>query len=281
MTIEQLLREATDKLKDNGYVHGEREAMLMLQPLFDQDTAWFITHGENEVADETIEQFTEYVEQRINGKPLAYILGTQQFMGWQLACDERALIPRPETEQLVEQVVKQVRDFKLESGKFLEIGTGTGAISLALKKYFPEADVTATDVSTEALELAEENRARLKVDIDFIESDLFNSVPKEQYDLIVANLPYVPTQKLEFVSEQILDWEPMIAIEAGEDGLGYIRPFLNDLPKYLSSHGIAAIEMWHTHADAVIALAKNLPHHEVVIEKDLAGFDRFALFLPI
>lgn len=281
MTIDQLLRDATDQLKDNGYVHGEREAILMLQPHFNEDTAWFISHSESEVADEIAEKFNIDVQDRISGKPLSYILGTQQFMGWQLASDERALIPRPETEQLVEFVVKEIREFKLNTGAFLEIGTGTGAISLALKKYFPEATVTATDVSAEALELAEENRARLNVDVEFIESDLFNSVPKQKFDLIVANLPYVPTQKLDFVSEQILDWEPMIAIEAGEDGLKYIKPFLEQIPQFLANHGVAAIEMWHTHAEPVKELAKSLPNHEVVIEKDLAGFDRFALFLPI
>lgn len=282
ITVEELLREASNQLKDNGYVHGEREAVLLLKPYFDEDTAWFTTHGEFEVADEITEQFRQSVEDRINGKPLAYILGNQQFMGWQLNSDERALIPRPETEQLVELVVKNIKEFKLEDGKYLEIGTGAGPIALALKKYFPEADIIATDVSTEALELAEENRALLKVDVQFIESDLFSDVPKEKYNLIVANLPYVPTQKLQFVSEQILDWEPMVAIEAETDGLQYIRPFIEKLPHFLAKNGIAAIEMWHTHADPVKELAKQfLPHHEVIIEKDLAGFDRFAFFLPI
>jgi len=280
MTIEALLRQGTTELIDNGYVHGEREAALLLQPFFSEDTAWLISHGDSHVADEIVEKFEENIRQRISGKPLSYILGTQQFMGWLLSSDERALIPRPETEQLVELLIPQIRKNRLEQGSFLEIGTGSGAIALALKKYFPQSTITATDISEDALELAEENRNRLKLDVEFIESDLFENVPKQKYDVVVANLPYVPSTKLDFVSDQILDWEPMIAIDAGDDGLKYITPFMANLPEYLGSNGVAGIEMWHTHAPAVIELAKSLKNHRVEIEKDLAGFDRFAFFLP-
>lgn len=276
MTIEQLLRDGADTLRDSGYVHGEREAALLMQPFFNEDTAWLMGHGEDEVADSIAEQFIESINERVSGKPIAYILGTQQFISWTLISDERALIPRPETEQLVEHLIRSIRRNKLEHGKFLEIGTGSGAIALALKKYCPEAEITATDISEDALELAQENSHKLKLDIHFLESDLFASVPKKKYDVIVANLPYVPKTKLEFVSDQILDWEPMIAIEAGEDGLKYIRPFLQQLPGFLAENGIAAIEMWHTHASPVQELAKQAGLEIPQFEKDAAGFDRFA-----
>ena len=221
------------------------------------------------------------IEARIKGAPLAYIIGEQPFMGWTLLSDDRALIPRPETEQLVEEMVREIRGFKKESGQILEIGTGAGPISLALKKYFPGSEITATDVSDEALSLAAENAKRLKVHIEFVESDLFKDLPEKKYDVVVANLPYVPTDKLAFTSEQILDWEPMIAIEAGADGLLYIKPFMEELGKYLAPDGIGAIEFWHTHGEPVKELAKKyLPNHEVEIRKDLAGFDRYAFFLP-
>lgn len=281
MTLEELLRYGSNELRDNGYVHGDRETAEFLKYLLGQDTAWIISHGEETVSADLSEQFNQMVSERIKGKPLSYIIGSQNFMGWTLLADERALIPRPETEQLTEQLVRYIKKEKLSAGRFLEIGTGSGAISIALKKFFPDSQVTATDVSEEALELAEENAKRLKVDINFLQSDLFQNVDKEPYDVVVANLPYVPTEKLDFVSDQILDWEPMIAIEAGSDGLQFIRPFLSKLPEYLSKTGIAAIEMWHTHSQEVKGLAKNFPDHEIVIEKDAADFDRFAFFLPI
>ena len=282
MTIEDALRDATNRLRDNGYIHGERETGFMLGKILKKDSAWLSTHPEEEIPDAVGDTLEKMVDKRLQGCPLAYILGEQPFMGLKLRSDKRGLIPRPETEFLVELVNKQIKDFHLQGEDFLEIGTGSGPIAISLKTFFPEAVVTATDISADALELAEENAAAHGVDIEFIESDLFSNLPKKKYGLVIANLPYVPTERLAFVSDQILDWEPMVAIEAGSDGMKYITPFIEQLPGYLAPSGIAAIEMWHTHAEPVKQLAKKyLPTHEVIIEKDLGGFDRYAFFLPL
>lgn len=282
MTIEELVRKTTDTLIDKGYVHGEREANFIISSVIKQDSAWLISSAEDDIDDGTVEKVDGLTNQRIKGCPLAYILGEQPFLGWKFIADKRGLIPRPETEYLVEKLTKEIKEFSLQEGDFLEIGTGSGPISIALKKFFPSSNITATDISHDAVELAEENAKNLEVDVDFVEGDLFEPVKKQKYQLIVANLPYVPTDKLSFVSDQILDWEPMIAIEAGNDGLQYITPFMEKLSGYLDKIGIGAIEMWHTHGPAVVGLAKKyLPNHEVVIEKDLAGHDRYAIFLPL
>ncbi len=282
MTVEDLLRDATDQLRDNGYIHGERETGFMLGKILHQDSAWLNTHPEEEVPPAVGVALEKMVAKRLQGCPLGYILEEQPFMGLKLRSDKRGLIPRPETEFLVELVNKQIKDFHLQEKHFLEIGTGSGPIAISLKKFFPDATVTATDISADALELAEENANTHGVDIEFIESNLFEKVPKNQYDLVIANLPYVPTERLAFITDQILDWEPMVAIEAGIDGLKYITPFIEQLSDYLAPDGIAAIEMWHTHGEPVKALANQfLPSHEVVIEKDLAGYDRYAFFLPL
>ncbi|MEX0594505.1 MAG: peptide chain release factor N(5)-glutamine methyltransferase [Patescibacteria group bacterium] len=281
-TIETLVRDTTDTLKDNGYVHGEREASFMVSKAIGQDSAWIISHFENIADPEKVVEVEKMVSQRLKGCPLAYILGEQPFLGWKFVADKRGLIPRPETELLVEILVKTIKEFKLEDKKFLEIGTGSGPIAISLKKFFPGAAVTATDISDEALELAEENAKNIQADIDFVEGNLFEPVSGQKFDLIVANLPYVPTERLSFVSDQILDWEPMIAVEAGEDGLKYIAPFIAELSNHLETGAIAAIEMWHDHGDAVKKLSQeHLPNYEVVVEKDLAGFDRYAIFLPL
>lgn len=282
MTLEELLRDGTTTLLDNGYIHGQKEVEAILAHFTGQDSAWILSHGEETIDEELIEKVSQAVADRVQGKPLAYILGTQQFFGWQFISDERGLIPRPETEQLVEKLIHLIRQHHLEDGHFLEVGTGSGVISITLKKYFPGATITATDVSAEALELAEDNAKRLKVDVDFLESDLFAAVPQEKFDLIVANLPYVPSGKLAFVADQILDWEPLVAIDAGEDGLKYIQPLIEQAEQFLKPGGLMALEMWHTHGPDITDLAKKfLPNHEVIIEKDLAGYDRFALLIPL
>ncbi len=282
MVIDELLRDATNTLRDSGYIHGEREANFMLGKILHKDSAWLTTHPEEEVPAAVGEILQKMVTKRLQGCPLGYILEEQPFMGLKLRSDKRGLIPRPETEYLVELTARHIKEFKLEDKKFLEIGTGSGPIAISLKKLFPEADITATDVSADALELAQENASTHEVAIDFVESDLFAAVPEGKFDVVIANLPYVPTERLAFVSDQILDWEPMVAIEAGPDGLKYITPFMEQLEKHLSPTGIAAIEFWHTHGEPVRELAKkHLPNHEVIVEKDLAGFDRYAFFLPL
>jgi release factor glutamine methyltransferase len=281
MTIEELIKTRSSELIDNGYIHGEREVNLFLAHILDKDSGSLFAHYEESADEAVINALDDAIRQRLSGSPVAYITGDQPFMGWKLISDSRALIPRPETELLVEELIRDIKANKLERGNFLEIGTGAGPIALALKKYFPQATIVATDVSEEALELASENARRLKVDVEFIQSDLFENVPKKKYDVIVANLPYVPTERLSFVSDQILDWEPMIAIEAGEDGLLYIKPYLEQLSRYLKKDGVAAIEFWHTHADPVQELAEQfLQDYEIDIRKDLAGYDRYAFFLP-
>lgn len=281
MNLGAARKQAVDRMLNAGYIHAEREVELFLRHLLSKDSAWLISHEDEELDETGVERLTNAVTTRLTGKPLCYITGEQNFMGYNFKCDERALIPRPETETLTELVVRLVRDRKLSHGTFLEIGTGSGIIAICLKKYFPHSTIVATDVSSEALELAEENARSLNVELDFVESDLFEKVPPKKFEVIVANLPYIPTQKLAFVSDQILDWEPMVAIEAGEDGLKYITPFLEQLPKFLAPEGIVALEFWHTHGEPVIELVeKILPNYQVQIHKDLAGFDRYAILTP-
>ncbi len=277
LTLNELLRDSAERLQTAGYIHGQREAEIILGHLTNLDTAKLFTQGEDLVDQAIAEKMDRAVTQRIKGRPIAYIVGSQSFLGLLLKTDERALIPRPETEQLVEFLVKKIRQKRLQSGFALEVGTGSGAIAIALKNYFPTLKIVATDVSADALELAEDNANLLGVEIDFKESDLFEDFISEKYDVIVANLPYVPTDKLAFVTEEILDWEPMIAIEAGTDGYLYIAKLLEQVGGYLKPGGILALEMWHTHAPLVQnSVEEFLPGYELAIEQDLAGYDRFA-----
>jgi len=278
MQINQLLRESSDRLQEAGYIHGQREAETILGHLTGLDTTKLFTSGEDELEDQITTRMEKAVTERLNGRPLAYIIGSQQFLGWHLASDERALIPRPETEQLVELLVQEIRSHKLQNGKILEVGTGAGPIAVSLKKFFPGATVTATDISDEALELAEDNARTLGAEIELIQSDLLTEITPKAYDVIVANLPYVPEERLAFVSDEILDWEPMIAVQAGEDGFAYIRRLIENIQPFTQDKTIIALEMWHTHAPLVeSAILARFPKARVTIKQDLGGFDRFAL----
>lgn len=276
-TVEELHKAAGSELEDAGYVHGSREAELFLSAILSIDSSSLFNRYEDEVDEAAVEALKEAVNRRLQGQPVAYIIGNQAFMNWKLLVDERALIPRPETEQLAENLVREIRARDLGQGKILEIGTGAGPIAIALKKYFPNCAITATDISEAALELAAENAERHEVEIDFQAGDLFENLKGQKFDVIVANLPYVPTERLAFVSDQILDFEPIIAIEAGVDGLLYLKPFLEQAAKHLKKDGLIAIEFWHTHGDPVKDLVEqHLPGYEVEIIKDMANFDRFA-----
>lgn len=278
MQLNELLRDSSARLQEAGYTHGQREAEIILGHLTDLDTAKLFTSGEDQVDDQITRRMEKAVDERIKGRPLAYIIGTQQFLGFQLKSDERALIPRPETEQLVEIVVKEIRERRLTAPKILEVGTGAGPIAISLKKFFPAAHIVATDISEEALELAEDNARSLGVEIEFLQSDLLSDVPAKKFDVIVANLPYVPEERLAFVSDEILDWEPMVAVQASHDGYDYIRRFLNQVKPFAKENGLIALEMWHTHGSLVEDQIQTIfPNASVEIKQDLAGFDRFAL----
>jgi release factor glutamine methyltransferase len=278
MTINEVLQTIAAELEAAGYVHSQREAEILLGHFADLDTAKLYSHGNQEANAGLVAKAQAALSERLKGRPLAYIVGNQPFLGFQLSVDERALIPRPETEQLVELVVKEIRERNLPQPKILEVGTGSGAIAIALKKYFPASKVTATDISAEALELAEDNARALQAQIDFMASDILQAVPPEPYDLVVANLPYVPSERLSFVSEEILDWEPNVAIEAAGDGFGYIGRLLDEVGPYLAPEALLALEMWHTHAPLVQEKVDEvMPPATVEIHQDLAGFERFAL----
>lgn len=282
MNLDSLLKESTETLERSGFVHGAQEASIILTHIIGYDSAWLIANYEKPVDRSTVSAMRKAVNNRLRGQPLAYILGWQDFLGMRFKIDHRALIPRPETEQLVELIAKQIKNFGHTSGKFLEIGTGSGAVALSLKKMFPLAKITATDISAEALEIASENAKKHRLEVEFLQSDLFTDIPEQKFDVIVTNLPYVPRKKLAFVSKQILDWEPILSIEGGSDGLKYIKPFFNQAASYLEEWGLIALEMWHTHGNVVKKLSQRFfPNHETIIEKDLAGFERFALLLPL
>ena len=216
----------------------------------------------------------EIYQQLAAHKPAQYIIGYEEFFGMQLKVDERVLIPRPETEELVELILAENSE---ENLKVLDIGTGSGAISLALAKNRPAWSVTAADISQEALDLASENAKNQKLNIFFKKSDCFAEI-SEKYDIIVSNPPYISREDESEVGLNVLHSEPHLALFADEDGLAIYRRIAEDAKDYLKDGGKIYLEIGYKQGQSVPELfRKHLPEKRVRTLKDQFGQDRMVV----
>ena len=221
------------------------------------------------------ENFVEEIYQQLAAhKPAQYIIGQADFFGMQLKVDERVLIPRPETEELVELILVENPEDKL---KVLDIGTGSGAIALALAKNRPDWSVTAADISQDALQLASENARNQNLNIFFKKSDCFAEI-SEKYDIIVSNPPYISREDESEVGLNVLHSEPHLALFADEDGLAIYRRIAEDAKDYLTDGGKIYLEIGYKQGQNVPALfRKHLPEKRVRTLKDQFGQDRMVV----
>lgn len=205
--------------------------------------------------------------------PLQHLTGEQEFMGYPFLVNEHVLIPRQDTECLVEAALKEIIKKKQEHIAILDLCTGSGCIAVSLKKLLPEAHVTATELSAEALAVAKENAARLQADISFLQGDLFASVT-ERFDLIVSNPPYIKTGIIETLMPEVRDHEPRQALCGGADGLDFYRRIAKEAPAYLNPGGALWLEIGCEQGKAVTALLRENGFEGVCCRQDLAGLDR-------
>ena len=234
----------------------------------------FVFALQKEVTEEE-KQFVKGIFQQLAAhKPAQYIIGQADFYGMQLTVDERVLIPRPETEELVELILAENSE---ESLKVLDIGTGSGAIALALAKARPDWSVTATDISQEALDLASNNAKNQKLNIFFKKSDCFAEI-SEKYDIIVSNPPYISREDASEVGLNVLHSEPHLALFADEDGLAIYRRISEDATDYLKDGGKIYLEIGYKQGQSVPELfRKHLPEKRVRTLKDQFGQDRMVV----
>ncbi len=216
----------------------------------------------------TIDRINSIVQERITGRPLWYCIGDTDFYGYKIKVDERVLIPRPETELLVEKAIKEIDSNK----KVLDLCTGSGAIAIAIKKE-TNAEVYAIDVSGQALDLAKENAKLLDADITFIESDLFSALDNGQkFDLIVSNPPYIPCEDILSLQKEVKDFEPRLALDGGKDGLDFYRAIASSCKNYLSEKGIILLECGIDQANEIAKLFSHFTKVEII--KDYENIDR-------
>ena len=272
MKLARMFKDFEEKLVAKG---EEAESLsFVYRSLKNLSFTDFIFALQQEVTEEEKQLVEEIYTKLVAHIPAQYIIGYAEFYGMQLKVDERVLIPRPETEELVELILTENPEKNL---KVLDIGTGSGAIALALAKNRPDWSVTAADISQEALELATENAKRQDLNLSFIKSDCFSEI-SAKYDIIVSNPPYISREDQEEVGLNVLHSEPHLALFADEDGLAIYRRIAEDSKDYLNDGGKIYLEIGYKQGQSVPALfMENFPEKRVRTLKDQFGQDRMVV----
>jgi release factor glutamine methyltransferase len=239
ISIAEAILQGANKLRKAGVSEARREAGSLLGHVIARDRSFIIGHADDPTTPAKMEIFAGFIEQRAKGKPLQYITGHQEFFNLDFEVSVDVLIPRPETELLVETALQLMPNSETESF-ICDVGTGSGCVVVSLLKERPSARGTAIDISPAAIEVAKRNAARHEVinRVEFVVSDCFAEVGKEiVFDLIVSNPPYIPAGDIESLQREVRDYEPHLALEAGEDGLAIIRRLLVDAETHLKPGG--------------------------------------------
>jgi release factor glutamine methyltransferase len=272
-SIADVLKEATQILENAGVPEARREAGSLLSFVIGKDRTFLIAHAEAEVND--VDRFQEAVERRAAGEPLQYITGTQDFFGREFRVTRDVLIPRPETELLVEAALEVDKDANL----ICDVGTGSGCIALTLLCELNHARAVALDKSPAALEVAKFNAQELGVAdrAEFVVSDCFDSINQREFDLIVSNPPYVSASVVEGLQREVRDHEPLIALSPGPDGLSIIRRLINESPKFLRQNRHLIMEIGFDQGEAVQKLIDASVWELLEVRPDLQCIPRIVL----
>ncbi len=248
------------------------DVRLLLQQVLNVNHAWLISHASDVLSAAQIDAFNILFQRRLAGEPMAYILGQREFYGLDLKTTSATLIPRPDTETLVEAALTKISVDKNYS--VLDLGTGTGAIALAIASKRPLANITAVDFSDEALKVAQENAAALNLNhVTFKQSSWFSELTRQQFDLIVSNPPYIAKDDVH-LNQGDLRFEPISALASGADGLDDIRIIVTQAPQYLNRNGWLMLEHGYDQAAAVARLLADRGFAQVSHALDLAGIQR-------
>lgn len=277
LTLKQLYKVGTVKLAEEGIEEFSLDAWYLLEYVTGVSKAMYFAEPERTVSEENADRYIDCIRQRAAHIPLQHITGEQEFMGYPFCVNEHVLIPRQDTEILVEEAIQIMRP----KMKILDMCTGSGCIVLSILKmckekyYMTDLQGGGADVSEEALKVARENSRRLEVPVTWIQSDLFAKIPEEEkYDVIVSNPPYIETAVIDTLQEEVWLHDPYIALDGKEDGLYFYRRIISEAGKYLKPQGKLMFEIGYDQAEAVEELMKNAGYEQITVKKDLAGLDR-------
>ena len=272
MTIKQAITKGMIMLKSNNVESPKLKARLLLQYVLDKPRQYIIVYDNKEIDKQQQWQYFVNIEKLTKGIPLQHITHRQEFMKMDFFVDENVLIPRPDTEILVEEVIKIAQ--KYNSPRILDLCTGSGAIAISLKKFVPNADITAVDISEKALEIAQKNAEKLEAKINFVKSDLFDKLDNKKFDIIVSNPPYIRKDEIKKLSEEVQK-EPKIALDGGEDGLDFYRIIAEQAINYLKTGSFLCFEIGYNQKNDVIKIIEDEQNYKnTYCKKDLYGNDR-------
>lgn len=276
-SIAEALLHGANKLRKAGVPDERREAGSLLMHVLDRDRTHILAHAEDQLTDEQVEKFSESLDARAQGKPLQYITGRQEFFGLEFEVTSDVLIPRPETELLIEAALSIVSPN--ETPFVCDVGTGSGCIVITLLHQLPRARALALDISEAALAVAQRNANRHGVQerVSFIASDLFAGVApsfSSSFDLIVSNPPYVAERAVEGLQREVRNFEPRVALTAGVDGLSVIRRLLTEGHGYLKGGGFLIFEIGFDQHEAVRQIIDENSWKLLEIHDDLQGIPR-------
>jgi release factor glutamine methyltransferase len=273
MTVLDVLQSTTAYFKKRGIENPRLNAEHLLAHSLGRKRLDVYLEFERDLAEPELAPLRELVRRRGQNEPLQHLLGTVEFCGHIFLCDKRALVPRPETEELVAFLDPEIRGQKSEV-RIIDVGTGAGVIALSLAQKFPEAEIIATDISDDALLLARENAVRLgTARVQFLKSDLLENVDGK-FDLIVANLPYISRHDRDQLAPEVL-CDPEVALFAGEKGDEIIRRLIETAPLHLSAGGLLALEIGLGQETALIDLLRDKNYGDIEAKNDYSGRTRF------
>jgi release factor glutamine methyltransferase len=283
ITIDQALLEGSQTLARAGVPESRREAASLLAHVLKRDRTFLIAHAEDKLSDHSFDLFRVYVERRAAGEPSQYVTGTQDFYGRSFIVTPDVLIPRPETELLVEAAFNTISDPTLPLA-ICDLGTGSGCIVITLLHQLPKAHGVGVDISEAAIEVAEKNAEAHDVAdrLSLVVSDCFNALPKQDsFDLIVSNPPYVSAAALAGLQREVRDHEPRMALSPGGDGLSIIRRLLQDAPEFLKDGGLLLMEIGFDQGEATQTLIDSKVWDLIEIVPDLAGIPRIVVLKKV
>ena len=279
MTIKDIIINYSKKLENISDTPRLDVEILLEKALGGVDNLYIRLNLNKELTKDQEILFNCFIEDRLKGRPIAYIVENREFMGLDFYVKEGVLIPRPDTETLVEELIDICKS--KENLHILDIGTGSGAITISLAKYLPTSMVKSLDISDIPLEVGKQNAITNGVSerIEFIKSDLFNSIENTdmKFDVIVSNPPYIPKCDIDTLHTQVKDYEPYNALEGGEDGLDFYRKITAQSKKYIKENGILAYEVGHDQAKDVAEIMVNNGYTNIYTKKDLQGIDRVVI----
>lgn len=277
MKVKEIITLGKKELEKSNIENPLFEAKSLFTNLLGKEEVYLITNLEDEILESELEKYKSAIKKRCEHMPFAYIVGFKEFMGLKYMVDENTLIPRPETEGIIEYILNM---YNMNSSlKILEIGVGSGCISVTLAKYLKNAKIIGVDINELAIKKAEENALYHNVGdrVNFIKSDIYENIHDSNFDIIVSNPPYIASDIIETLEEDVKKYEPVIALDGGKDGMDFYKQIVINSKQYIKKGGEIIFEIGYDQGKKVKDLLQANEYKNVKVIKDLSWLDRIVV----